>query len=164
MKYPTPESLRERANESLDDVPADIRDGVRDLYRAAADALERHGFYVSPTGALFLVTEAKALEVELRGITQAAENEVPGWRKYFEGKVFPNGTDLCPVTAIEATENVYATHRAAVLDSAHAMRKAGLDVRKPTKAMKRQRMYILPSYIGIATDRQGKVIEPEVRS
>jgi hypothetical protein len=161
MNYPTPEELRALANEPREDVPEDIRDGVRELYLAAADGLEQHGFYVSPTGAIFLITEAKALEVELRGITDAAEHpEVPGWRCYFEGKIRVNeaGTDLDPVIAVEATENVYGTHKAAVLDGAHAMKQAGLDVRKPTKAQKRQPVYILPSYIGVATDRQGKVI------
>jgi hypothetical protein len=161
MNYPTPESLRELANESLDHVPADIRDGVRPLYLAAADALEQSGFYVTPERGLFLITEKKALEVELRGITQAAEKpEVPGWRTYFEGKVRVNdaGTDLDPVMAMESTENNYHTHKAAVADGVHAMKKAGLKSRRPTKAQRQQPVYILPSYIGVATDRYGRVI------
>ena len=158
MNYPTPELLREMANESMDHVPADIREGVRDTYRLAADALEQRGFYATPR--LFLITEAKALEVELRGISAADKERVPGWRLYFEGKVRVNdaGTDLEPVLAIESTENRYATHKAAVIDSAHAMKRAGLETMRPTKAQKRQPVYILPSYFGVATDRDGNVI------
>jgi len=162
VSYPTPELMREMANESLDRVPADIRDSVRALYLAAADALEQRGFYVTPERGLFLITEAKALEVELRGIEQAAEKpEIPGWRTYFEGKVRVNdaGTDLDPVMAIESTENNYGTHKAAVADGLHAMRKAGLKSRRPTRAQRQQPVYILPSYIGVATDRYGKVIQ-----
>jgi hypothetical protein len=54
----------------MNHVPADIREAVRETYHVAADALEQRGFYAGPQ--LFLITEAKALEVELRGIADAA--------------------------------------------------------------------------------------------
>jgi hypothetical protein len=158
MSYPTPESLRKMANESMDHVPADIRERVREAYRLAADALEQRGFYTAPP--LFLITEAKALEVELRGIRDADEDQVPGWRVYFEGKVRVNdaGTDLEPVLAMQSTENRYGTHKAAVIDCTHAIKRAGLQMMRPTKAQKQQPVYILPSYLGVATDRYGNVI------
>jgi hypothetical protein len=158
MNYPTPELLREMANESMDHVPADVREGVRATYRVAADALEQRGFYA--TARLFLITEAKALEVETRGITDASKDEVSGWRLFFEGKVTMNnaGTDLEPVLAMESTQNAYATHRAAVIDGDHAMKRAGLKTKRPTKAQRQQSVYILPSYLGVATDRYGNVI------
>jgi hypothetical protein len=150
MNYPTPELLREMASESMDHVPADIREGVRETYRGAADALEQRGFYAGPQ--LFLVTEAKALEVELRGIANAAKvNQVPGWRCFFEGKVRVNddGIDLVPVLAMESTQNVYATHKAAVIDSVHTMRRAGVKAQRATKEQRQQPVYILPSYLGV---------------
>lgn len=158
MNYPTPELLREMANESMDDVPTDIREEVCETYRVAADALEQRGFYATPR--LFLITEAKALEVELRGISDADEEQVPGWRVYFEGKVRVNdaGTDLEPVLAMESTENTYAAHKAAVIDADHAMKRAGFKTKRPTKAQKQQPVYILPSYFGVASDRYGNVI------
>ncbi len=159
MNYPTPELLREMASESMNHVPADIREAVRETYHVAADALEQRGFYAGPQ--LFLITEAKALEVELRGIADAAwANQVPGWRCFFEGKVRVNddGTDLEPVLATESTQNMYATHKAAVIDSVHAMRRAGVKVQRTTKAQRQQPVYILPSYLGVATDRYGNVI------
>jgi hypothetical protein len=161
VNYPTPESLRELAKESMDDVPAEIRDDVRALYLAAADAFEQRGFYVTPGRGLFLISEAKALAIETRGITDAGTLPVvPGWRCYFEGKVRVNdaGTDLEPILAVEATETKYGTHKAAVIDGAHAMKQAGLKVKRTTKAQKQQPVYILPSYIGVATDWNGKVI------
>jgi hypothetical protein len=158
MSYPTPELLREIANESMEQTPADIRDEVRALYLAAADALERRGFYATPS--MFLITEEKVLEVETRGIADAVEHpEVPGWRVYFEGKVRVNDDgDLDPVLAVEATRNQYGTHAAAVTDSLHAMKQAGVKTRRTTKAEKQLPVYILPSYIGVSTDRYGKVI------
>jgi hypothetical protein len=194
MTYPTPEQLREIATEPMDQVPADEREGVRELYRAAADALEHQGFYMSPVMKLFLITEAKALEIETRGIVAAdEENATPGWRVYFEGKVHVNadGTDLVPVMAMASTENNYATHRAAVIDAAHARPKRALSAEgiarakaqlgavrlskrqekelaltggvTLTKEQKRQMqrtapVFILPSYLGVATDRNGNVI------
>jgi len=41
MTYPTPESLREMSNESMDHVPAEIREGVRETFRAAATRRRR---------------------------------------------------------------------------------------------------------------------------
>jgi hypothetical protein len=150
VNYPTPELMREMAN--------DVPDEERTICLAAADALEQRGFYATPQ--MFLITEAKALEVELRGLAHAAEHVVPGWRCYFEGKVRVNeaGTDLDPITAVESTENVYATHKAAVADSMHAMKQARLTPQRLTRTQKRQPVYILPSYLGVATDRHGKVI------
>src|SRR5262249_17375444 len=129
-----PELLREIANESMDDVPADIREGVRETYRLAADALEQRGFYATPR--LFLITEAKAVEVELRGISDADKEQGPGWRTSFEGKVHANadGTDLVPVLAMESTENTYRTHQAAVIDAAHARPKRPLNAEEMAKA------------------------------
>ena len=151
MNYPTPELLREIAKGMQAD--------VRETCLVAADHLEQRGFYAS--GRLLLVTEAKALEVELRGIEHAAEKpEIPGWRCYFEGKVRVNdaGTDLEPVTAMESTANTYATHRAAVTDGVAMMKRAGLKAKRTTKAQRQQPVYILPSYLGVATDRYGNVI------
>jgi hypothetical protein len=95
---------------------------MRELFLRAAEGLEQRGFFATPR--LFLITEAKALEVELRGITNAAakDDQVPGWRTFFEGKVHVNadGTDLVPVMAMESTQNQYASHEAAVIDAAHA--------------------------------------------
>jgi hypothetical protein len=153
VSYPTPEMLREMANE--EGQPAD----VQALLLTAADALEQRGFYA--TAHMFLITEDKALEVETRGIISAGTHpEVPGWRCFYEGKVRMNddGTDLDTITAFEATENQYGTHEAAVLDAMHAMRQAGVTVRRTTKKQKKQPVYILPSYIGVATDKAGEVI------
>jgi hypothetical protein len=121
-KYPTPELLREMADDQSGDVPDNVRQEMREFFLLAAEGLERDGFFA--TANHFLITEAKALEVELRGITDAAakEEQVPGWRTFFEGKVHVNadGTDLVPVLAMESTQNVYASHDAAVLDAAAA--------------------------------------------
>jgi hypothetical protein len=185
VSYPTPELLREMASTAPDEEQ-------RAICLAAADGLEQRGFYA--TAHLFIITESKALEMELKGITGAAEDQVPGWRVFFEGKVHVNGdgTDLVPVMAMESTENSYVTHRAAVIDAAHAWTKRPLsaeDVAKTkaqlpasvrltrrqekelaltggvtlTKEQKRQMqrtrpVYILPSYVGVATDRYGNVI------
>lgn len=159
MNYPTPELLREMANEPMDQASTDVSDETRTVFLSAADALEQRGFYATST--LFLITEAKALKIELRGITNADKHpEVPGWRCYYEGKVRVNdgGTDLEPVLAIVSTENTYASHKAAVVDSAHAMKRAGLKTRRPTKKQRQEPVYILPSYLGVATDRYGNVI------
>jgi hypothetical protein len=45
-----------------------------------------------------------------------------------------------------------------VTDSLHLMRRAGVKVKRPTKAQRRAPVYILPSYVGVATDKYGKVI------
>ena len=96
MNYPTPELLREVANDQSGDIPDNVRQEMRDYFLAAAEDLEQRGFHATPTR--FLITEAKALEMELRGITDAAnkDDQVPGWRTFFEGKVHVNhdGTDL----------------------------------------------------------------------
>jgi len=185
MNYPTPELLREMANTSPDEEQ-------RAICLAAADGLEQRGFFATPH--IFVIAESKALEMELKGITDAAKEQVPGWRTYFEGKVHVNadGTDLVPVMAMESTENNYATHRAAVIDAAHARPRrpmsaddiarakaqlpAGVRLTRRqekelaltggvtfTTEQKRQMqrtrpVYILPSYVGVATDRYGNVI------
>src|SRR5262249_12741187 len=101
------------------------------------------------------------------------------------------------VLAMESTENNYATHRAAVIEAAHAQPKRALSAEEVakakaqlggvrlsrrqekelaltgsvtiTQAQKRQMrkthpVFILPAYVGVATDRYGKVIGSEVRS
>jgi hypothetical protein len=192
MKYPTPDLLREMANDQTGDIPGNVREEMRELFLRAAEGLEQRGFFATPR--LFVITEAKALEVELRGITNAAakDDQVPGWRTFFEGKVHVNadGTDLVPVMAMESTQNRYASHDAAVIDAAHARPKKPLTdeeyekglAQASVKLTKRQRqefrqtgsvtltkeqkrqmqkmspVFILPSYLGVATDRDGKVI------
>jgi hypothetical protein len=156
MWYPTPEFLRSMAEEE------GVSDDVRAFALAAADALAQRGFYA--TADLLLITAEKALSVETRAIAEAAQHPpVPGWRFFFEGKVYVNegGTDLAAVLVVESTENRYGTCVAAVAASVHAMKQAGLEVRRLTRAQKKaaQPMYILPSYIGVATDQAGKVIE-----
>jgi hypothetical protein len=192
MKYPTPDLLREMANDQTGDIPGNVREEMRELFLRAAEGLEQRGFFATPR--LFLITEAKALEVELRGITNAAakDDQVPGWRTFFEGKVHVNadGTDLVPVMAMESTQNQYASHEAAVIDAAHARARKPLTDEEYEKGLaqvsvkltKRQRqefrqtgsvtltkeqkrqmqrtspVFILPSYLGVATDRAGNVI------
>lgn len=194
MNYPTPELLREMANDQSGDIPDNVRQEMHDYFLAAAEDLEQRGFHATPTR--FLITEAKTLEMELRGITDAAnkDDQVPGWRPFFEGKVHVNhdGTDLVPVLAMESTQNVYASHDVAVLDAAAARPSKPLTDEEYVKGLaqvpatvrltKRQRrefrqtggitftkeqkrqmqktnpVFILPSYIGVATDRNGKVI------
>jgi hypothetical protein len=192
MKYPTPDLLREMANDQTGDIPGNVREEMRELFLRAAEGLEQRGFFATPR--LFVITEAKALEVELRGITNAAakDDQVPGWRTFFEGKVHVNadGTDLVPVMAMESTQNRYASHEAAVIDAAHARPKRPLTDEEYEKGLaqvsvkltKRQRqefrqtgsvtltkeqkrqmqkmspVFILPSYLGVATDRDGNVI------
>jgi hypothetical protein len=122
MTWPTPALMRKLAHG-----PGQSPD-VRDIHPAIADNLERQGWHeLSPdaSGAI-LVTEAKWREIEADAAQSLAEEpEIPGWKCYFEGKVFVHLGKLVPIIAMEPTGREFATKQESVAAALVAIQATG---------------------------------------